>query len=219
MIPTIFCVRIGDKYGVEHEDYIESKLVGYPIQWIREPFSEGIHYQWNKLLPMSYKSEKPVCVIDIDILLENDYFKLFEFPIKRGEFLSIPSWWGDAPGYKINGGFFKYYPIDCNYIYDKFMADPEKWKMHYIKNGTTIGPVNGEQYFVEDSIKEKLKLKLIPPAWVTRWRINDDADWQYKLTNKYKKITGNNYIKMGDWHPDIKLIHYTHSTNKPIRKL
>ena len=27
MIPTIFCVRIGDKYGVEHEDYIESKLV------------------------------------------------------------------------------------------------------------------------------------------------------------------------------------------------
>ena len=164
MIPTVHCVRIGNRYGIKHEDYIESKLAGYPINWIREPFDKGISYQWNKMLPMSYKSDKPVCVIDIDILLENDYMKLFDYPIERGEFLSIPSWWKDSEGYTLNGGFFKYYPIDCNYIYEKFMSDPEKWKKHYIMNKTTIGPVNGEQYFVEDSVKERLNLRLVPAS-------------------------------------------------------
>ena len=87
------------------------------------------------------------------------------------------------------------------------MANPDKWKLHYIKNGTTVGPVNGEQYFVEDSVNEKLKLKLIPAAWVTRWK-NGDAKWVKQLTDKYKKASGNDYIKEDNWHPDIKLIHY-----------
>tara|TARA_Y100001963_G_scaffold157862_1_gene255420 strand:- start:5714 stop:6361 length:648 start_codon:yes stop_codon:yes gene_type:complete len=215
MIPTVHCVRIGNRYGIEHEDYIESKLSGYPINWIREPFNEGISYQWNKMLPMSYKSDKPVCVIDIDILLENDYMELFDYPIERGEFLSIPSWWKDSEGYTLNGGFFKYYPIDCNYIYEKFMSDPEKWKKHYIMNKTTIGPVNGEQYFVEDSVKERLNLRLVPSSWVTRWKNDGDKDWERQLILKYKEVSGNDYIKKEKWHPDIKLIHYTHAMNKP----
>ena len=37
---------------------------------------------------------------------------------------------------KINGGFFKYYPKDVKYIYDKFMKDPNHWQTHYIKNKT-----------------------------------------------------------------------------------
>ena len=202
----IYCVRIGDKYGPEYEDYLESKLG--KIFWIREEIKPNIPLQWNKLLPMGLGLKEPVCVIDIDIVLENDYMELFNYPINRGEFLGIHGWWRDAPGYKINGGFFKYYPIDCNYIYDKFMSDIEKWKVYYILNKTTIGPVNGEQYFVEDSVNEKLKLKLIPSGWVTRWREDDNPDWQLQLTNKYEKSSGNKYIKMGEWHPDIKLIHY-----------
>ena len=75
-------------------------------------------------------------VIDIDILLVNDYNKLFDYPIKKGQFLAIPGWWRDSTknNYKINGGFFKYYPKECKYIYDKFMKDIEYWQQYYIKN-------------------------------------------------------------------------------------
>jgi len=48
--------------------------------------------------------------------------------------------------------------ISCN----KFMSNPEYWMEYYIKNGTTVGPVNGEQYFIQDSVEEKLNLKYLP---------------------------------------------------------
>ena len=208
----IYCVRIGDRYGPKYEEYLESKLG--EIIWIRNPIHPKVPLQWNKMYPMSLDWHDPVCVIDIDILLENDYMDLFNYPINKGQFISIPSWWGNPPGYKINGGFFKYYPCDCNYIYEKFMSNIEKWKYYYINNKTTIGPVNGEQYFVEDSVKEKLELKLIPNSWVTRWS-NDSSDWQFNITNKYKEASGNDYVNLGGWHPDIKLIHFTHAMNKP----
>ena len=68
--------------------------------------------------------DEPVCVMDIDVLLVNDYKKVFDYPVERGEFLAMPGWWRDTKkeGYSLNGGFFKYYPIDCHYIYDKFIA-------------------------------------------------------------------------------------------------
>ena len=83
--------------------------------------------------------------------------------------------------------------------------------------------VNGEQYFVEDSVKEKLELITLPKAWFTRWvtdeSINygkDMTQWQIQLTNKYIKLTGNDYIYLGgEFHEDIKFVHFTHSLNKP----
>ena len=171
--------------------------------------------QWNKMYPMSLKDTEPVCVIDLDIVLENDYMDLFNYPIERGEFLSIHGWWRDAPGYTLNGGFFKYYPIDCNYIYEKFMSSIEKWKVHYIKNKITIGPVNGEQYFVEDSVNEKLKLKLAPSSWVTRWKNDYSHIWFEELTKKYTEASGEDYLKEDDWNPNIKLVHYNHTLNYP----
>ena len=209
----IYCVSIGEKYGPEFEKYLENKLG--KINWIREQIAPNVPLQWNKMYPMSLKDTEPVCVIDLDIVLENDYMDLFNYPIERGEFLSIHGWWRDAPGYTLNGGFFKYYPIDCNYIYEKFMSSIEKWKVHYIKNKTTIGPVNGEQYFVEDSVNEKLKLKLAPSSWVTRWKNDYSHIWFEELTKKYTEASGEDYLKEDDWNPNIKLVHYNHTLNYP----
>ena len=119
---------------------------------------------------MDLDTSEPIVVIDIDIDFQNDYMDLINYPIKRGEFISIPAWWRDTlkEQYKLNGGFYKYYPVDCKYIVDKFRSDPHMWTTHYIKNGTTVGPVNGEQYFVEDAVKERLELKLVPEEWVAR---------------------------------------------------
>tara|TARA_B100000131_G_scaffold321686_1_gene373256 strand:+ start:24370 stop:25041 length:672 start_codon:yes stop_codon:yes gene_type:complete len=217
----IFCVRIGDKYGIDYEDYIDSKFLIHEVNWIRKPFDDRVKLQWNKMYPMSLDIDEPICVIDIDIQLINNYWELINYPIKKGEFIAIPSWWKDSTNYNINGGFFKYYPKDCKYIYDKFMKDPLYWQEYYIKNGTTKGPVNGEQYFVEDSVNEKLKLKLVPHSWITRWSNSYNMtdwqfeDWKFEITQKYKKVSNNEYLWLGEFHPDIKLIHYTHAHNKP----
>jgi hypothetical protein len=171
---------------------------------------------------MSLDIDEPICFIDIDILLVNDYKKLFDYPIKKGQFLAMPGWWRQEQNYKINGGFFKYYPKDCKYIYDKFVKDIEHWQSYYIKNGTTTGPVNGEQYFVEDSIKERLELITLPDSWVTRWCSGEDIvgkslyEWQFKMTTIYKNLTNNDYIYLGgQFHKDIKLVHFTSAINKP----
>ena len=217
-------VRIGEKYGPEYETYLEKKLPDYEFIWVRKPIQDNVMLQWNKMYGMNLDIDEPICVMDIDILLVNDYRKIFEYPIKRGEFLAKPGWWRDTDNekYKINGGFFKYYPKDVKYIYDKFMQQPGYWQNYYIKNKTTKGPINGEQYFVEDSVRERLKLKLLPYSWFTRWTfdelatVKDTEKWQYNITSKYKKVTGNDYIYLGgEFHPDIKMVHFTHSMNKP----
>ena len=217
-------VRIGEKYGPEYEKYLENKLPDYEFIWVRKPIQDNVMLQWNKMYGMNLDIDEPICVMDIDILLVNNYKKIFEYPIKRGEFLAKPGWWRDTNSekYKINGGFFKYYPTDVKYIYDKFMEQPGYWQNYYIKNKTTKGPINGEQYFVEDSVRERLKLKLLPNAWFTRWTIDglptvrNIKEWQINLTSKYKKVSGNDYIYLGNqFHPDIKMVHFTHSMNKP----
>ena len=221
----IICIRIGDKYGPEYEDYLNKKLSKYNIIWIREPYHPKVTLQWNKMWGMQLDLDEPICVMDIDVLLLNDYEKIFDYPLNRGQFLAMPGWWRDTKkeGYSINGGFFKYYPKDCRYIYDKFMSDIRGWQRHYIENGVTTGPVNGEQYFVEDSVNERLELKLLPNEWFTRWVVNSDINygknmttWQIQITKKYMDLTGNDYICLGgEFHPDIKFVHFSHTKNKP----
>ena len=86
------------------------------------------------------------------------------------------------------------------------MADPEHWQKHYIENGTTTGPVNGEQYFVEEQVKRKLQLVTLPNSWVTRWG-DQDWTWQFNMTEKYREVTGNKWLYMDkEFHPDIKFL-------------
>ena len=180
----ILAIRIGDKYGPEYETYLERKLPNHEFIWVREPYDTGVVLQWNKMWGMQMDIDEPICVIDIDILLVNNYEKVFDYPV---------------------------------------MSDPNHWQHYYIKNGTTKGPVNGEQYFVEDSVKEKLELITLPKAWFTRWVTDESINygknmtkWQIELTNKYNDITGNDYIYLGgEFHEDIKFVHFTHSLNKP----
>jgi hypothetical protein len=223
----ILALRIGDKYGPEYEDYLNRKLSKYDIHWMHEPYDERVTLQWNKMWGMQLDQDTPICVMDIDVLLMGDYEKIFDYPIVRGQFLAMPGWWRDTKkeGYSINGGFFKYYPKDCKYIFDKFMKDINGWQRHYIENGVTKGPVNGEQYFVEDSVKEKLELITLPKEWFTRWVVDELVEteysrsmtkWQVEITRKYRALTGNDYIFLGgEFHPDIKFVHFTHRNNKP----
>jgi len=152
----------------------------------------------------------------ITILLENNFHELFEYPIQRGEFLSIPAWWNERAGYLLNGGFFKYHPKDCKYIFDEFINNSKHWQSHYIKEGITVGPVNGEQYFVEDQVKKHLDLKFVPKSWVTRW--TNDSSKNMKISDRWRKKVEDTqlfYHEHNKFNENVKFVHFTTSLNKP----
>lgn len=196
----VFAVRVGDRYNIEYEKYLKSKIP--QITFLNEEL-EDFKLQWNKLHFFNDDSEEPICVIDIDIQLINEYEKLFEYPIKKGEFLTIDSWWSDTR--PINGGFYKFYPQDTKFIYEEFKKNKTYWEEYFIKNGTKPGPVNGEEDFVYKIVKDKMKLKYLPASWATMMKIKPDRGQLRRLNKKYSK----EYVYLGNkFHDDIKFVHY-----------
>ncbi len=204
MDTKIFAIRIGDKYGQDVEDYINSKLPN--VNWIREE-KDGFKLQWNRLHLMNSGITGPILTIDIDMLFINDYMEAINYPIKRGEYLTAKSWWRDSLGIKstLNGGFQKYYPEDCKYIYEEFKKNKKHWESFYINSGITVGPVNGEQFFIEKMVRERLELKYLPDNWFTRMKENISSDELYYLDSKYS----GDWLSMGDeFNTDIKIVHF-----------
>ena len=199
----VFAVRIGDKYGQDVEDYIESKISN--VTWIRDELP-GVQLQWNKLRVMNMNIDEPVLVIDIDMFFMNDYIKAIDYPIQRGEFLTARSWWRDTwnEKYSLCGGFQKYYPSDCKYIYDEFMKDPEYWSQYYITRKITVGPVNGEQYFVEDQVNKKLHLSYLPDTWMSAMCDKNDKKELARLNTLYP----DEYMYLDGFNEKLKIIHF-----------
>ena len=83
------------------------------------------------------------------------------------------------------------------------MSDKYYWQKYYIQNGTTVGPVNGEQYFVEDSVKEKMKIKFLPETWFTKSVKNPTKDWWARMNTLYP----GEWLYLDGYNPDIKIIH------------
>jgi len=202
METKVFAVRVGDKYGPHYEDYINSKIPN--VTWIREELVGP--KQWNKLWPMSLDIDEPIVVIDIDIIFMNDYMDCINYPVQRGEFLSAHAWWGDCRSkpYVIQGGFQKYYPKDCRYIYDEFVSKPDYWMDYYPKNKITI-PGMGEQFFVEDMARQKLNIKLLPSTWITRWEYEQTYDLILGLNLDYPA----EWLYLGEeFSPEIRMVHF-----------
>ena len=190
----VFAVRVGDKYGPHYEDYINSKIPN--VTWIKEEVVGP--RQWNKLYPMSLDIDEPVVVIDIDMMFINDYMDAINYPINRGEFLAAKSWWRDTlnKNYSVQGGFQKYYPKDCKYIYDEFVSKPEQ--------NITI-PGMGEQYFVEDMARQKLDIKHLPDSWITRWQNQMTQRLVVDLNHHYSA----DWLHLGEeFHHQVKLVHF-----------
>lgn len=220
----VFCVRIGEKYDIRYEEYLNKKLndIGYQITWIRQAFDDRVALQWNKLEVMRYKINEPVVVMDIDLLLTNNYRELLEYPIEKDEFCLLPAWWNNSD-FAYNGGFQKFVPAECNYIFEEFISKPLYWQGYFIKEGKTIGPVNGEQFFVVDQARKNLKVKTVPKDWVCRWASEDFVQTVRNMPyEEYIKHENQNYAKIADgrilydgikFNSNIKLIHFTHTLN------
>jgi len=212
----VYCVRIGDKYGQQYEDYMNEKLADYEVIWIKEPIKPNVPLQWNKMVAMNDDSDEPVVVLDIDKIFINDYKEALDYSIKPGEFLAAPYWWGNGR-IPMSGGFYKFYPKDCKYIYNNYINNIDYYTNYYIKNGYTTGPVNGEFLYVHYMLQRELKLITLPDAWVTRWTSEEfDLSGEHRsdLKHRYRTATGN-YLYKDEFNPMIKIVHFTNSLNKP----
>ena len=96
---------------------------------------------------------------------------------------------------------------------DKFMKDIDHWQSYYIEKGITVGPVNGEQNFVEESVKEKLELITFSDKWCTRWC--QDPKINRELNDLYMKYFHEPLIIDDKFNERIKIVHFTYSLNKP----
>ena len=202
MALDVYTCRIGDKYGFDYEVSLIEKINRLHVLHTE---NNGLKLQWNKLNFFKVDSEEPIVVLDIDIDLINNYEELLHYPIKRGEFLSIRSWWEDISDCELNGGFYKFYPSDTKYIYDEFISNQEKYETHWIKTGVKPGPVNGEENYVEYMVKKRLDLKFVPDTWVGRWVDKPTKDWLTQINRKYP----GKYFYLDGFNPEVKLLHYT----------
>ena len=197
MAVKVFAVRVGNRYGPEYETYLKEKIPN--IKFIND---DQLVLQWNKVRFFNLDLDEPVCVIDIDIELINDYMQMFNYPIERGDLLTMNPWWSKS---EIQGGFYKFYPSDTKYIYDEFMSRPDYWRNKFIENNTKPGPVNGEEDFVYEVAQQKLKIKYLPQEWYTRFH-------EAELINLNMKYPGN-YMYLGSFNPEIKFVHYNSREN------
>ena len=146
----------------------------------------------------------------------NNYKEALDYSIKPGEFLAAPYWWGNGK-IPMSGGFYKFYPKDCKYIYNNYINNIDYYTNYYIKNGYTTGPVNGEFLYVHYMLQRELKLITLPDAWVTRWTSEEfDLSGEHRsdLKHRYRTATGN-YLYKDEFNPMIKIVHFTNSLNKP----
>ena len=93
------------------------------------------------MLCMNLDIDEPIVVMDIDLILLNNYQDLLEYKIERGQFLGMASWWGSPPSHILNGGFFKYYPnLDKRYLQIYFHQDKftKIWDYNFSTNNLKV---------------------------------------------------------------------------------
>lgn len=201
----IFAVKT-DKYKEWKTDF------PFEVEFLEQdehPFAK----QWNKIRFFGLDLDEPICVIDLDTKFINDWEKLIDYPCEKGEFIGIPAWWKDTHDvkYQINGGFYKFWPSTTKYIEKKFQRNYENIMKMYFENGITSRVGFGEQFFVEDSVRERLDLKLVPGTWVTKWTMNGNpSEEEIRIGNE--TYPGDFLFKDENFNPEIKFIHFLNQT-------
>ena len=171
--------------------------------------------QWYKLdfFKKDIVENEYIVVMDIDVDIVGNVDFIFN---DYTGFVGSHRWWWrwredkEYDPYALSGTMYKFKNGEHQYIVDTFEKDIPYWEEHFIKNGITSGPVNGEQHFVQQMlIDNKCDKSYFPGAKIIKW--SDDFVTQLKLERDFDKYTGADYIYKDDWHPDIRIVHYAGS--------
>ena len=171
--------------------------------------------QWYKLdyFKKNIIDGEDIILMDIDQVIIRNCDFLFE-PIENKEFRGTHRFWwrwredNENKEFALSGSIYKFKNGEHQYIVDEFEKDIDYWQEYFIKNGTTSGPVNGEQHFVQKMLEDnKTNVSMFPEKYIVKWH-KDDFYIQTCIEHDYKKWSGNKYLLDEDWHEDVKVIHY-----------
>tara|TARA_A100001011_G_scaffold29004_1_gene28196 strand:+ start:3150 stop:3860 length:711 start_codon:yes stop_codon:yes gene_type:complete len=231
---SICTVLNGEKYGTEYVNklYLDLKkhttkpfkfycYTDYDIEFLNEDINIipiinlNKKLQWYKLdyFKKDIVDTDDIVLMDIDMHIIGNVDFLFD-KVKDNEFRGTHRFWWrwredkDNKLFALSGSVYKFKNGQHQYIVNEFEKDIKKWEEYFINNGVTIGPVNGEQHFVQYQLeKNKTNVSMFPEKHIVKWH-NDDFYIQTSIEHAYKKYSGNNYILDDNWHKDVRIIHY-----------
>lgn len=169
--------------------------------------------QWYKLdfFKPGFTDHQNIVVMDIDVDIVGNVDFIFE-PFEG--FVGTHRWWWRWREDKENlpialsGTMYKFKNGEHDCVVNTFESNIDYWQEYFIKNGTTNGPVNGEQHFVQKVLTDSnTQFSYFPTEHIIKWHI-EDYIMQLKLQSDYEKHTGNDYIDDKYWNPAVRIVHY-----------
>ena len=191
---------------------------------IKLPENTPIKKHWHKLkfFDSSFGSQEPneeIIVLDIDQVILRDLSPIFDYPVAPHELVSYEKWDAKLETIRLNGGFYKFLSGTKDFVYRKYISDPEYWQMHYFNQKIVSIPYYGEQNFVQDTVLENgHSIELVSGRHVGLY-MGDISHYYNKCYNQFWNLTymqkyGCPYMYMENlWHPNICIVHFAHLLN------
>ena len=228
----ILTLKVGDKYPSSivnelYEGILNNSTVPFKFTCYTEdssgllldiatiPIEDSHKYklQWHKMkfhdpsLTNITKGEDCI-VMDIDMKILNNIDEILTYPISKNEYGVTRRWYSDKQDKcSINGGFQKFKMGYTKELYNIFSSNFRKWQEYFIENDLSIGPVSGEQNFIDMHIEEiGLKKNYLPDYWFSKYheKILDNY-----LKRRYRYF-GKGPFMIGDkLNDNIKIVHYS----------
>lgn len=231
---NILTLKVGTKYSSEYVNKLYSSIerestvpfkmycytedpTGLRDEIVVVPIEDPNEFalQWHKL--KFHKTgfagilEGEQCLIlDIDWIITGSMDEILLHQLEDGQFGCFERWWSNLRHFcKINGGFQMYRMGDTNHLWEKFSADPEYWQSYYVNNGFAVGPVNGEQNFIDQHAGDNRYW--FPMRWFAKYH---DEEWPKIQKNWHRDVDSSEpYYMGGDFCEDIKMVHFSNSEN------
>lgn len=194
----------------DYNNFFEDGIIIKPI------VKRNKKLQWYKLdfFKKGFVENHDIIVMDIDLDIVGNVDFIFD---DYSGFIGSHRWWWrwredkENQPFALSGTIYKFKNGEHQEVIDNFEKDIPYWEEYFIKNGVTKGPVNGEQHFVQKMLTDYNKpFSYFPERHIIKWHKNDFS-MQLKLEKEYEKWTKNNYIENGDWHHDVRIVHYAGS--------
>ena len=146
-------------------------------------------------------------IVDIDMFWYNDPSCVINFPIKEGQFASMPRWWAkdkmkDCP---ISGNFYKFKSHEFKHVAEIYKKHYHYFKKFYWKNGLVDREDLGEQNFVWDMVKHAELL--LQPA---HWCFKESPEYPERYIYAFENYTGDKYL---DWYDKAIWTHSRKDTH------
>lgn len=176
--------------------------------------NKHIKAHWHKLkfFDSLFTGAGEIIVLDIDQIILKDITEMVIWPVKSKNLLSYESWWNNDP-VSINGGWYKFNAGDFDYVWEKYISDPDYWQNYFYERCIVHFKYFGEQNFVEKCLFEKRgNVITYPGEWVGKWTHNFDQNLAYQQL--YRKKFNQDYMILGDdVNPKLKIVHFANPDN------